>query len=301
MVLDIFDHSQLTVLRNINIVAAVLHACLALSALSVVLDKGAIEVPVFWGTAQWNSTECALQGYGESVPVCPNLDPEADGRHQLKLNFSVLLICSQCITTAGHILQAWLSRPGTWFVRWVFEYGIKAISWGEYVFTAALTNHVLLYYSGQLDIRAQIIGYAAQGTLMIIGLTQDLFRHWSLTAPREVSVCKIVIVGLFVLGFFNLMSVWFPSLYVLWFNTPADQTPPSFVKWIVLFEFLLYSSFGFVQLYFFVPYILKTTEQYTPRYLQEQLVLDGLSFLSKLLLNVAFSTCFVYQVCGGDE
>ena len=297
--MEILD--RLTVLRNINIVAAVLHATLAISALSVVFDKGSIQVPVFWGTARWNSTECELQGYGEGVPVCPNLDPEADGRHQLKLDFSVLLICSQCITTGGHVLQAWLARPGTWFVRWVFEYGIKAISWAEYVFTAALTNHLLLYFSGQLDVRAQIIGYAAQATLMVIGLTQDLFRHWSLTAPREAPVCKVVILCLFVLGFFNLMSVWFPSLYVLWFNTPTDQTPPSFVKWIVLLEFLLYSSFGFVQLYFFIPYLLRDADQYTPRYLEEQLALDGLSFLAKLLLNVAFSTCFVYQVCGGDE
>ena len=291
--------NELALLRKLNWAAAALHGGLALSAVTVALDRGTVDVPVFWGTAEWNATECRALGYGENVPVCPNFDPNADGHRELPLNFSWLLICSQCITTAAHVFQALKSRPGTWFVRWLTEYGVKLVSWTEYVFTAALTNHVLLYYSGQLDVRAQIIGYAAQSTLMAIGLTQDLLRHWARQTPREAFMCRALIVGLFVLGFFNLLSVWFPSLYVLWFDTPRDQTPPAFVKWIVLFEFLLYSSFGFVQLGFFLPFLVNVG-QYTPRYLQEQVALDALSFVSKLLLNVAFSTCFVYQACGGD-
>jgi hypothetical protein len=285
-------------LRRLNWTAATLHFALVVTAVIIVFDKGSVDSRVFWGTAEWNNTKCAAMGYDEDITLCPNFDPTADGHHEFSIDFSWLLICSQCITSAAHVYQALLSRPGTWFVRWLLQYGIKPLSWMEYIFTAALTNHILLYYSGQLDVRAHIVGYAAQGTLMVIGLTQDILRQWSLRFKPDVGICKTLISGLFVLGFLNLLSVWFPSLYVLWINTPSDQSPPAFVKWIVLFEFLLYSSFGIAQLVFFLPYIIYDVEKYKPRYFAEQITLDGLSLASKFVLNIAFSSCFIYQICG---
>ena len=291
---------QLHTLRILNWVAAALHLGLALAGVSFVIDRGSVVVPGFWGTAEWNSTRCQELGYGQDVPVYPNLDPAAAGRRAIKINFSLVLICSQAITAAAHTAQALLARPGSFYDTWTLDYGVKLLSWVEYVFTGALTDHVLIYYGGMLDIRTQVIGYAAQGTLMVVGLTQDLLRLRGLEQPHDLMVCKALIGFLFALGFFNLSSVWFSSLYTLWVDPPSDPTPPDFVKWIVLVEFLLYSSFGIAQLVFMLPFLVNT-QTYTRRFFTEQVVLDALSFASKLVLNVAFSTCFVYRMCGGDD
>lgn len=295
-------------LQRVNLAAAALHLALAVTAFVTVLHRTSIQAPAFWGTAEWNRTACALAGY--DAPVCPvvhGCQQTATGgcvsrppavRKSMQVDFSWVLICSQAITAVGHLLVLLFLRvDGGWYVRWVLRHGIKLWTWAEYALTAALTNHVLLYYAGQLDVRAHLLGYAAQSSLMAVGLAQDLLRAWARSAPADAGVCRAAVGGLFAIGFFNLLSVWYPGLHVLWFDTPRDQNPPAFVKWVVLAEFLLYASFGFAQLAFFAPFLLYSND-FRPRFHTEQLVQVVLSFAAKAVLNVAFSACFVYGACG---
>ena len=91
--------------------------------------------------------------------------------------------------------------------------------------------------------------------------------------------------------------MWAPSLYKLFVDND-DVDAPAFVKWIVLSEFLLYTSFGFAQLAFYTPFLLFGPGDYRPRFYAEELVLSSLSFVSKAVLASAFSACLVYRQCG---
>ena len=290
---------QVSKLRQANLIACLFHGSLAVAGCVSLLDQGPVTATAFWQHAEWNSTKCGLTGYG-SVPICPQ--QRLIGTREFATNFSVVLIVSQTVTTMFHFLQYLASTSSSLYTRWALIYGIKVFSWAEYTVTAAMTSHVLMYYSGMLDIRTQILGYAAQSTLMVIGLTQDLLRHCGLTKTLDDIACRWCVGILFVLGFYNLMSVWFPSLYNLWIDTPNGQAPPDFVKWVVLVEFMLYSSFGFAQLCFYAPYLWAGRHHgvglLQEKFYLEDMVLIVLSFIAKVTLNSAFSVCLVYQQCG---
>ena len=277
----------------INWVAFGLHAVLALSALISTIDKGSVIVPVFWPQANWNMTQCALRGYGRNTQICPSTSVE---RRFGDVNFSLVLIFSQSITCCFHALQAMFAgNVHSVYIKWSITRGIKLLHWIEYTFTASLIAHVILYFSGMLSIRTQVLGYAAQSTLMLIGLLQDILRYCAHERILEYFVVRVLVLFSFLIGFFNVCSVWFPSIYSLFVDS-GDATPPAFVKWVVLSEFLLYSSFGIVQFLFFYPFLINGSTS-TSYFYYEELALCVLSFIAKATLASVFSICLVYQQC----
>lgn len=282
-------------LEVINWVAFGLHLVLALSAVVAYVDKGSVNVPVFWPKAVWNSTFCEASGYGGDVQICPSVEA---AEHTGNVNFTLVLIASQSITCSAHLVQALQARrPSSVYIQYSLLRGIKIWHWCEYVFTAALLAHTILYFSGMLSIQIQLVGYAAQSTLMLVGLLQDTLRYACLQGLLEFEAVRGLVAFSFVIGFYNVCSVWAPSIYKLFIDN-GDVDAPSFVKWIVFAEFSLYTSFGFAQLAFYTPFLLFGVE-YTPRFYSEEVTLSLLSFLSKAVLATAFSTCLVYRQCGG--
>lgn len=281
-------------LQLLNWVASALHAGLAISAIAATADKGAVTVPVFSYEAEWNATACAR--HGADVPVCP-----ASGAASKvgEVNFSAVLITSQLITAGFHAMQALQARsPSSTYITWALNRGIKIFHWLEYVLTASLIAHTVLYFSGMLSLRAQALGYAAQSTLVLLGLLQDVLRYAVVRGILESGVCRALIVVCFVVGFYNVLSVWGPSLAAL-FGEPdrGEVAPPSFVKWLVLAECVLYTSFGISQMLFFTPFLAYGASA-RRRYYYEEVTLLVLSFAAKATLATAFSACLVYRQCG---
>ena len=281
-------------LEAVNWAAFTLHAALALSAAISGFHRGNVRVPVFWPRSEWNNTKCTELGFSPDVQVCPS---SHSAEHIGTGNFTLVLIASQTITCAFHCLQALQARDhSSLYIQWSLIRGIKVWHWVEYTFTAALLAHTILYFSGMLSLRTQLIGYAAQSTLMLVGLLQDILRHSAMQGVLDVLAAKRLIVFGFIVGFYNVSSVWAPSLYKLFIDT-QDVDPPDFVKWVVLSEFLLYSSFGIAQLVFYIPFLLFTPDAYRSRFYEEEIVLCSLSFVSKAVLASAFSVCLVYKQC----
>ena len=288
---------QVRMLCRLNAIACLLHLGLALSAVVSTIDKGPVNVPTFWESSQWNLTACMRQGYGESTTVCPSGEiPDESGM----VNFSAVLICSQLITCAFHgwlymqTLSAHDNRSA--YTLWSLDAGIKVFHWLEYTVTASLISHVVLYFSGVISIRSQMLGYASQSSLMLIGLLQDILRHCGIVGVLPVRQIGVLLVFTFIVGFYNVMAVWFPSLYVL-FGDNDGADPPAFVKWVVLAEATLYTSFGIAQLAFFVPFLYNGAT-YRTRFYLEEVVFSVLSFAAKATLASAFSACLVYRSCG---
>lgn len=281
-------------LAVLNWLACLLHAALAISAIVATLDEGSVVVPVFNHGAEWNATACSAQ-YGDSVPVCP---ATADTTKAGDVNFSAVLIVSQLVTATFHAMQAtWARDPGSTYIVWSLGRGIKVWHWVEYILTAPLIAHTVLYFSGMLSLRAQMLGYAAQSTLMLVGLLQDILRYTVLRGVLEFSTCRLLIVVSFAVGFYNVLSIWAPSLHALFVADLGDDEPPPFVKWLVLAECVLYTSFGLAQAAFFAPFLLfgAAARSY---YYYEEVTLVVLSFVAKATLASVFSVCLVYRQCG---
>ena len=279
----------------LNVLACALHFALGVSALISTADRGSIKVPVFWPRAEWNATECSERGFG-NVPVCPATRADDDvGR----VNLSVVLIVSQLITCSFHAVQAWQSRHGdSTYIQWSLVKGIKVFHWVEYTITGALIAWVVSYYSGMLELWTQVLALAAQSTLMLIGLLQDTLRYSARKLVLEMTTVRVLIGYTFVIGFSNVLSLWGGSLYRLFIDS-GGYDPPDFVKWIVMAEFLIYTSFGISQLVFYFPLMLSSRiEEVVPRFYLEEVVLTLLSFAAKAVLATAFSVCLVYGQCG---
>lgn len=274
-----------------NYCAFVLHAALAVSAVVATLREGSVNAPTFWPGATWNATQCRADGYGPGVQICPSADA---AEFFADVNFSAVLIISQATTALFHLWQALqAARPGSSYIQNA-QLGIKLFHWIEYTFTAAFIASVVIYFSGILSIRAQLLGFAAQSTLMLVGLLQDVMRHCALRRVLSFATARAVILFSFVIGFANVCAVWLPSLARLW---GTETEAPAFVKYVVLAEALLYSSFGIAQLAWFTPFLIYGAES-TKRYFEEEMTLVVLSFLAKATLASVFSVCLVYRQCG---
>ena len=310
-----------------------LHMGVALSSVGLTvwfgIPKG--RVSAWWGKATWGHQNCSP--LFNDTSICPY-----QGEHaplKLGIHFSLLLIWSQSITALSHFIR-WNYCCCDWvdvLDGYQTEHGVKLICWTEYVFTAAMTSHVILHLGGMWDIRTQLIAYASQALLMVVGLAQDLLRAISLSAQRRHSqeraawalgedkcdlqesrrreqsqiesldsACKKGILFLFVIGVFGLMTIWIWPLLTLWFGInlgSSDQSPPKWVRLLVLGEFFLYASFGVVQFVFYLPYLRgRIFEDIHMRFWWEQFSFDVFSVLSKLVLNFVFSWCFVLHKCG---
>lgn len=293
MTLLVVDSDAKRRLELINWIAFTLHFTLALSAVTSALDRGTVTVPVYWPTAQWNVTLCSSISGSNDVQVCPSTETEHFG----DVNFTLVLITSQAITCTFHLLQAIQAKTSSSiYIQWSLKRGIKIWHWIEYIVTAPLIAHTILYFSGMLSIQTQMIGYAAQSTLMLIGLLQDVLRHCSLGNFLDFGTVRVALIITFIVGFYNVSSIWMPSIYKLFIDND-DVEAPEFVKYVVLAEFLLYSSFGFAQLAFYTPLLIFGTRDYRTNFYIEELVFTSLSFISKAVLASAFSVCLVYRQC----
>lgn len=293
-----------TLLRA-HLAAAALHAALTVSAL-VSAAESVQTAPVFEAWPQWNYTRCAARFGDSSIGVCPDTNGD-DVRVVGRVNMTWVLILSQLATCAAHCLQAyWLLEEGL-YLR-LTRYGLKLAFWMEYALTASTVAYIVIYYSGVVEIRAQVVSLASQTTLMFLGMLLDLLRHASLQFRRaaqapESRVARRLCVPVFVVGFANVLTVWLPSLYKL---SIGDNDAPAWVFWVVLLEFVLYTSFGFAQLAFFLPFLTGSSPSRPDgdlperAVLLENLTLIALSFISKALLNTAFSVCLVYGLCQED-
>lgn len=293
--------SSIKVLWWLHCIAFILHFALVLSAIISITDVGTVHVPVFWPIAQWNYTACAIKGYDAGVLVCPSdTMPEKVG----DVNLGAVLIISQTITCTFHAIQLIQTQQhDSIYITWSVIKGIKVWHWLEYILTAPLVAHVILYLSGMLDLPTQIIVYGSQSTLMLIGMLQDILRDYVVTNPisaTSLRVVKFIIISSFVVGFYNVFSIWFPAFYLLFINSLRSETdPPAFVKWIVLIEFMLYTSFGIAQFVFFLPMVVSSNSRSLTyfSFIFEEITFTVLSFASKAVLATAFSMCLVYNKC----
>lgn len=275
-------------------VAFALHVTLTLVGLVSVIDKGSQNVPLYDIWPAWNATTCR-----SPVSVCPacasNVESIADA------NMSAIIIISQLVTSAFHAAQAWLIYTDNSTYKGITRRGIKALFWFEYSVTASLLAYVVAYYNGILDLRIQLLVVAAQSSLMLLGLLLDVLRYlsqldWMASNFKIARAIRGACVVIFVVGFFNVGTVWAPGLVRL---AAPDSLAPSFVFWIVLSQTILYSSFGFVLAAFFVPFLFgRHRERLSEGWVfAENVAFISLSFASKAVLNTAFAICLVYGKC----
>ena len=280
-----------------------LHLIVAGVSFVFIITEGIDNAPVYawWGKASWGQDKCATH-YNDAT-ICPYQGDSLPNGY--RIYFSVLLLCSQFITAMSHFVRGnaakfeWVTTLG----QYQQQHGVKSICWIEYVFTAAMTSHLVLHLGGMWDIRTQLIAYASQALLMVAGFSQDMMRAISLSTTDESlrSACTFGISFVFVIGAFGLMTIWIWPWLTLWFGTNLgedDDNAPSWVKYLVLGEFFLYASFGIVQFVCFLPLLSRRSQQPEWWFHWEQVSFDILSVLSKFLLNLAFCHCFVFGACG---
>jgi hypothetical protein len=290
----------------------ILHLILAFVSFVVKVGKGQAEgrVSAWWGQATWGPEKCATNYNGTNICPYQGENPPTEYR----IDFSLLLVFSELITAMSHFVR-WNCCKSA-FINKLGDYqrinGVKTVCWIEYVFTAAMTSHVVLHLGGMWDIRTQMIAYASQALLMVAGFSQDLMRAISLSSTGDINQSGELASGIgfvFVIGAFGLMTIWIWPLLTLWEGKnlgKGDDSAPSWVKGLVLCEFLLYAAFGVGQFLFYLPYFVDVCKCCRFDYEQnrrwwfkrEQILFDVLSFLSKFLLNFAFCACFVFGACG---
>ena len=290
----------------------ILHLILAFVSFVVKVGKGQAEgrVSAWWGQATWGPEKCATNYNGTNICPYQGENPPTEYR----IDFSLLLVFSELITAMSHFVR-WNCCKSA-FINKLGDYqrinGVKTVCWIEYVFTAAMTSHVVLHLGGMWDIRTQMIAYASQALLMVAGFSQDLMRAISLSSTGDINQSGELASGIgfvFVIGAFGLMTIWIWPLLTLWEGKnlgKGDDSAPSWVKGLVLCEFFLYAAFGVGQFLFYLPYFVDVCKCGRFDYEQnrrwwfkrEQILFDVLSFLSKFLLNFAFCACFVFGACG---
>lgn len=297
-----------TTLLGWHIAAAILHGLLAISSIVSILlpqGSGSQSVAVFDSWPQWDPKRCNATFGESSVPICPQTCPLDDNSvtKLADINMSVVIIVSQVVTCLAHCYQSYcLAFNDSTYLSLTKE-GIKFVFWGEYVITGSTIAYIIFYYSGMIDVKTQSYAISAQSTLMFLGLLLDVLRYVSFTLKQqfrldEAKVLRWMCVPVFLVGFSNVLTVWLPSIIRL---SSTSTGAPSWVVWVVIAESLLYMSFGIVQLGFFLPFM-KTGDFPSQRsIMMENIALVILSFVSKALLNMAFSICLVYGLCQGDD
>lgn len=290
-----------TTLLHAHVAAAILHGVLTLSAI-ISTAKDVQTVTVFETWPQWNYTKCQ-SAFGESsIGICPQTCPIEDPNANKvvgDVNMTAILIISQLITCLAHCVQAyWLYIKNTIYTEFT-QKGLKFIFWLEYAITAPTIAYVVIYYSGIIELKSQLVAVISQATLMLLGLLLDLIRYVALdfkssTKIVESRLMRYLCIPIFIIGFLNVLTVWFPSLYTL----ANDNTgAPAWVFWVVLLEFMLYTSFGFAQFVFFTPFMIYGQAPSPTTVLAENITMIVLSFASKAILNTFFSICLVYGLC----
>ena len=104
----------------------------------------------------------------------------------------------------------------------------------------------------------------------------------------RVRVYNGLVLFIFVVGFFNLLCQWTPGLVKI-----ADSFDTDMPKWIIylyLLEFILYGSFGFVQVIFMMK---RSCRQGTAKLLLEHNIHTILSFASKAVLVSFFASYLI--------
>lgn len=292
-----------------HVCASALHGALFLTALVSVTTNGSQMVSVYEVWPDWNRTRCQAV-YGDSaLGICPHScqshEPyNPDVRVHGSANMSAILLLSQLVTCSVHALQSYLLYTNSgWYVTLSLR-GVKVLFWLEYVLTASAVAYVVQYFSGVIELRAQLIGVASQSTLMLIGLLLDVLRDSGrlyqaqlLQTWSENFVYRVSSFTSFVVGFFSVSVVWVPSVSKL---LSSDTGAPSWVAGIVSLEALLYCSFGIAQAVFFAPFLLFGTQVSQAQAIYENMTFIILSFVSKAVLCTAFSVCLVYGLCGDD-
>lgn len=281
--------------------AAVLHGLLTLSAI-ISTTKDVQTVTVFESWPQWNYTKCK-SAFGESsIGICPQTCPIEDPNANKVIgdvNMTAVLVISQLVTCLAHCMQVyWLYSKSSAYMEFTKK-GLKPIFWLEYVITASAVAYVVIYYSGIIELKSQLVAVVSQSTLMLLGLLLEFARCISIeyknsTKLIESRLMRHLCIPVFVIGFLNVLTVWFPSLYTL---AQGDTGAPAWVFWIVLLEFMLYTSFGFSQLTFFIPFMIYGNSPTQSAILAENITMIVLSFVSKAILNSFFSICLVYGLC----
>lgn len=292
-----------TILLRSHLAAALLHGLLTLSAI-ISTHKKTESVLIFDSLPQWNYTNCRSTFGESSVGICPHTCPDGDDYVSKvigEVNMTAVLITSQLFTCMAHCLQVFLLYKNNSTYREFTNRGIKLLFWLEYVVTGSAVAYVVIYYSGNIELKSQLVSILSQATLMLLGLLLDLTRCLYVVCQRhsvfgnwELKVLRYLCVLIFSVGFANVMTVWGPSIYEL---AKSDTGAPAWVLYVVLLECLLYISFGVTQLLFFTPFILCGDPPSLHIIVGENISLIVLSFVSKAILNTFFSMCLVYGVC----
>lgn len=293
------DLPPMSPLVRAHAVACAFHTILLISFIvGLFVQDGVQTVRLYDNWPSWNSTLCEAQFGPSAVELCP----VSDGwEFVTTINISVVLTVSQAITAAAHFLQAMWARDRQGVYTLLTWSGIKAAFWLEYALTASAMAFVVTYYSGVIEARSQLVIVAAQSTLMFLGLLLDLLRFVERALPhvthaaQDISkilraVCGVV----FVFGFYNVVTIWAPSIARL---ASGSSSAPQWVVVVVLLEAALYTSFGLVQLATFWRFLTQGTPTSPTTLIWEHMALIVLSFVSKAVLNVLFSACLIYQVC----
>lgn len=278
-------------------IAAGLHLAMAVVGMAIAYGNDTnLKADVYEAPVVWNATECRSAFGQSSMGICPDTCP-ADALAQVigRVDMAGILLTSQCVTALGHITQLCMILLGNLTYMQLCEDGIKVVFWMEYAVTAPAIAYITSYYGGYIQVREQLLLVAAQGCAMFLGLCLDLSRYIAGKSAHPVSIMlRATSVVMFVFGFFAVSVIWVPPLYLL---MRSDSQAPDWVFAVVLVEFLLYCSFGVVQLASFAPFLAmgKSPSGWQTR--AESMAMIVLSFASKATLCGVFAACLVYGLC----
>lgn len=278
-------------------IAAGLHLTMAVVGMAIAYgnDKS-LEANVYDTPVVWNATHCRSVFNQSSIGICPETCP-ADAMAQAvgRVDMAAILLTSQFLTALAHILQLYMIVLGNKTYIQLCKDGIKVIFWLEYSLTAPAIAYITSYYGGYIQVREQLLVVAAQGCAMFLGFGLDLSRHIAAQSGHPISIMlRATSLVLFVFGFFTVSVIWVPPLYLL---MRTDSEAPDWVFAVVLVEFLLYCSFGIVQLVSFTPFLVLGERPSEWQMRAESMAMIVLSFASKATLCSVFAACLVYGLC----
>lgn len=161
------------------------------------------------------------------------------------------------------------------------EHKMDPFRWIEYFFSASIMFVLIAYICGTLVFEVIVLGSGLIATTMLFGWTTELVSR---PAPDD-TWHHSTLVRLYphLSGYVPQSLAWFILLYTFIQNAArSDSGPPVYVYAIVSAEFVLFFSFGGVQLY----QILNPPS----RYIRGEVAYQILSFVSKGILGLILYT-----------
>lgn len=249
-------------LRITNIALFIFHASLALLMATA---NWSLSVPVYRTTLKFGNS---------------GLVPEAS-EAAFALYYTRLTCTFFLISAVFHFGSATL-----WQASYItlMEHKLSPFRWLEYFFSASIMFALLAYPCGVLTVEALVPCVGLIATTMLFGSAAE----WT-SRPRadnEWSNPLRVRLQPHLWGYVPQVTAWSVVLFAFSSNATGENKPPDFVYTIVVSEFILFWSFGLVQL--------STLVRPPDRYTDGEYAYQALSLVSKGLLGLILYTQLLF-------